>query len=61
MTTQTKMDKLIAEIAKGALSIDTLETRNMDGLDFHDVAVWQIKAALKLAYLAGVAAGKANR
>src|SRR5439155_3697065 len=29
------------------------ETRRSDSLDFHDVAVWQLKAALKAAYDAG--------
>ena len=43
----------IAEIAKAHAFIDTLETRNSDGLDFHDVAVWSIKAALEAAYEAG--------
>jgi hypothetical protein len=43
----------IAQIAKHHLGVDTLETRRSDGLDFHDLAVWSIKAALIAAYEAG--------
>jgi hypothetical protein len=35
------------------LSIETLETRNSDSLDFYDVAVWSLKKALQEAYEAG--------
>ena len=34
------------------------ETRGSDGLDFHDLAVWQIKQALQAAYEAGRASAK---
>jgi len=47
-------DALLLEIAaKHFHSIETLETRNSDGLDFHDVAVWSICAALEAAFAAG--------
>jgi hypothetical protein len=46
-------DKAIAEIAARHLHLETLETRNSDSLDFHDMAVWSIKAALEAAYEAG--------
>jgi len=52
--TQQKIDQLLTEIAKKHLSLETLETRNSDSLDFHDVAVWAIKDALQEAYEAGV-------
>lgn len=39
-------------------NIETLETRNSDGLDFHDVAVWAIRDALEAAFAAGQAAAK---
>ena len=39
-------------------NIETLETRNSDGLDFHDVAVWAIRDALAAAYEAGLTAAK---
>lgn len=56
MTTKTKApsEALLLEIAaKHFHSIETLETRNRDRLDFHDVAVWSICAALKEAFEAG--------
>lgn len=42
-------------IAQTVLDMDTLETRLSDSLDFHDLSVWSIKAALEAAYLAGMA------
>ena len=56
MTTQTKPapEALLLEIAqKHFPDLETLETRNSDGLDFHDVAVWAIRSALVAAYQAG--------
>ena len=35
--------------------IETLETRRSDSLDFHDIAVWELKSALEAAYRAGQA------
>ena len=50
-------EALLLEIAtKHFHSIETLETRNSDRLDFHDVAVWAIRAALKEAFAAGLSA-----
>ena len=49
MTTQ----QTLQNIAKQHLGIETLATRKSDGLDFHDLAVWSIEAALKAAYEAG--------
>lgn len=46
-------DALFTKIAQEHFDIETLETRNLDRLDFHDVSVWGIKAALKKAYEAG--------
>ena len=51
-------EALLLEIAaKHFHSIETLETRKSDRLDFHDVAVWGIRAALEDAYEAGRIAG----
>lgn len=47
---------VLAAIARSELGVDTLETRNRDRLDFHDVAVWSIREALSVAYDAGKAA-----
>jgi hypothetical protein len=50
-------DALILEIAQRQFRLETLETRNWDRLDFHDVAVWAIRAALEEAFEAGRRAG----
>ncbi|MFM6991694.1 MAG: DUF6900 domain-containing protein, partial [Rhodoferax sp.] len=34
------LNKLLEQIAKEHLFIETLETQHRDRLDFHDVAVW---------------------
>ena len=49
---------LILDLAKRHLFVETLETRNSDGLDFHEVAVWAMRAALQEAYAAGLAAAE---
>ncbi len=48
-----KTRKIFEEIAARHLGIETLTTRRSDSLDFHDVAVWCVKAALEEAYEAG--------
>ena len=40
-------------IAKRVLRLETLEARNADALDFHELAVWSIREALVAAYNAG--------
>ncbi len=45
--------EILAEIARVHLDIDTLERRNRDRLDFHDLPVWTIQEALDAAYEAG--------
>jgi hypothetical protein len=50
-----KAQKAIARIALEHCRIETLEERRSDRLDFHDVSVWILKAALEAAYLEGVA------
>lgn len=46
----------ISQIAKDCLDLDTLDTRNSDSLDFHDLSVWNVRDALLAAYRAGMAA-----
>ena len=46
-------DQQLLQIATDHLFIATLETRNSDRLDFHDVSVWAVKAALQAAFEAG--------
>ena len=53
--------KTADRIARDVLDLETLETRKMDSLDFHDTAVWSIKQALLDAYTAGFEAGKKSR
>lgn len=55
-----KLDKLFTKIAQEHLFVDTLETRNSDSLDFHDVAVWNIRHALAAAFNAGLEEGKSR-
>jgi len=47
----------LEEIARRHLGLETLATRNSDSLDFHDMAVWSMRAALEAAYEAGRRAG----
>jgi len=49
----TEADQIVTDIAQRKLKIDTLETRNSDHLDFHDVSVWNLRSALLCAYEAG--------
>jgi transcriptional regulator with AAA-type ATPase domain len=44
------VDRELASIAKRILQIPTLETRKSDQLDFHEVGVWSLQEALRLAY-----------
>ena len=48
-----ELERLFAKIAKLQLRIPTLETRKLDSLDFHEVAVWSVRSALLSAYDAG--------
>ena len=53
-------DAELLEIARRQFHLETLETRNRDALDFHDVAVWAIRDALAEAYDAGRRASAAE-
>jgi len=48
-----QLAQTLEKIARDHFSVETLETRNGDSLDFHDCAVWEIRAALLAAYEAG--------
>ena len=54
MTTQNTLQ----QIAQKHLGLETLQTQKSDRLDFHDLAVWNIEAALKAAFEAGQQAAK---
>jgi hypothetical protein len=51
MNAQTQ--KTLATIAQKVLGIETLDTQKSDRLDFHEIAVWNVKEALEAAYRAG--------
>ncbi len=52
--TENKTMTRFETIAKKRLDIPTLEERKSDALDFHEVSVWALKAALADAYALGV-------
>ena len=54
-------DTVITRIAQEVLGLKTLESRRMDDLDFHDLAVWSIREALERAYEAGRTAAPPTR
>jgi hypothetical protein len=64
MTRKTAAQKtpnaLLLDLARKHFFLETLETRNSDSLDFHNVGVWVIRAALEEAYKAGRDAGAAT-
>lgn len=51
--TQAYKDATIQNIARDLLGLETLEERRRDSLDFHELAVWQIRKALETAFEAG--------
>ena len=51
--TKQYKEAAIQTIAHDLLGIETLEQQNRDGLDFHELAVWQIRKALAAAFEAG--------
>lgn len=53
----TRIDT-INHIAKQHMRIETLTAQNCDRLDFHELAVWSIEAALQAAFQAGQQAAK---
>jgi hypothetical protein len=59
MTTNKElMNKILTGIAqKNFTTVETLETRKSDSLDFHDVSVWSIRQALEDAFIAGMTTG----
>lgn len=54
------LENLLQQIALDHLFIESLETRNSDRLDFHDVSVWAVKSALMAAYEAGRQAAQSD-
>ena len=50
---QIAVDAELASIARRVFRIPTLDSRKSDSLDFHEVAIWDVLQALRLAYRAG--------
>ena len=48
------MNPVLLSIAQKHLNLESLETRNLDRLDFSEQSVGAIKAALEAAYQAGI-------
>lgn len=55
---QQSIAEVLESIARKHLHIQTLEAQRSDALDFHDVSVWGVKAALQAAFEAGKAAAE---
>ena len=53
-------DPILASIAREHLRIPTLTSRQADSLDFHNLAVWQVEAALNAAFDAGMQSARTN-
>ena len=53
VSTAKNTNDAFAQIAKGTFGISTLTTQLADRLDFHTIAVWQLKRALQAAYELG--------
>jgi hypothetical protein len=51
----------VSEEARKLLRLETLETRNRDTLDFHEVAVWNIKTIIEKAFEAGRQVGLSSK
>lgn len=50
---ESRCDKILEDIAREHLNLETLQTRNSDSLDFKEQSVWAIKKALLEAFDAG--------
>ena len=45
-------EEMLAQIAYDVLNINTLETKNSDSKDFHELSVWDVKEALEKVLIA---------
>jgi len=59
--TREEFELLLEGIAREHLLIWTLQERKADQLDFHSVAVWNVRAALAAAYETGRKIGRKPR
>jgi hypothetical protein len=66
MTTKNDRTKNAAlaratEQIRKVLDLETLDTRNRDSLDFHDLSVASIRRAIEMAFEAGYEAGREGK
>ena len=54
-------ETLYGMLAREQLGVTTLETRHSDSLDFYELAVWQLRAALEAAFDAGAEAARSTK
>lgn len=54
------LSKTLEQIAQQEIGIETLEVRNSDDLDFHDISVATLERALRAAFQAGLLQGTAG-
>jgi hypothetical protein len=57
-TRNTELENTLAQIAATHCNVKTLKTRHSDSLDFIEVSVWGLKAALEAAFAEGLAAAQ---
>ena len=57
---KTRLDDLAGRLA-AELGVETLETRNRDCLDFHDVHVAALKRVIQRAFVLGMQAAESER
>lgn len=60
MTTTPTTSEVLDEIARRHLGLETLEEQRSDSLDFHELPVWDLRAALAAAFDAGRASGSSS-
>jgi hypothetical protein len=53
----SSINNILTLIAQKHLSVEMLNTEGRDDLDFHALAVWDIRKALEAAFMAGVELG----
>lgn len=52
-----QLANLLDQLACKVFGVETVETRNSDRLDFHEIAVWQMQDAVRKAFLLGAQYG----
>ena len=61
MNSEREQDAMLDQIAHHHWRVTTLETRNSHALDYYEISVWNLKAALAAAYQMGFRDGKGEK